>query len=86
MGENYTDVNIVETGAMGGASVGTGPGYFTYFKQETCKWNIYNVKTGQYLYSTEPVSSSGWGTYYTTLSAPACTFAYDKMYTIGYDG
>jgi hypothetical protein len=83
--KNYTDTNIVETGALGGASVGAGPGYFTYFKQETMQWHIYNARTGQYLYATDPLIS-GWGTYYTTLSAPASTFAYDKFFTIGYDG
>jgi len=83
--QNYTDPAIMETGALAGASVGTGPGYFTFFKQETMQWHIYSALTGQFLRATDPLTS-GWGTYYTTLTAPASTFAYGKFYTIGYDG
>jgi len=84
--KKYTDINQVETGSLGGASIGCGPGRFFFFKQETLEWNAYDANTGNYLWTTEPFSNP-WGTYYTTLSTPPgqCAFG-NKFFAIGYDG
>jgi len=83
--KQYTNQAQVETGPLAGASVGVGPGYFFYYKQETLQWHAYSATTGEIAWTTEPYESP-WATYYTTLSVPPAYAAYGHLYTIAYDG
>ncbi len=58
-----------------------GDGVYTIFDSPTLRIRGYNVTTGQELWVTDPISTSGWA-YYTYMHH----IAYGKLYIQGYDG
>jgi len=83
--KKWTDVNIVETGALAINGFAIAPGMFMNFKQETEQWHAYSTQTGELLWTTEPYESP-WGTYFTTLTQSPGYYAYGNLYTMGFDG
>jgi len=83
--KKWTDINIVETGALAINGFAIAPGMFMNFKQETEQWHAYSTQNGELLWTTEPYTNP-WGTYFTTLTQSPGYYAYGNLYTMGYSG
>jgi hypothetical protein len=74
------DIGGTWEGVVGGTAISVSDDCYAIFRKETRQIYVYSVSTGEQKWVSEP-RSSVWG-----IFMQGMTFAYGKLYAIGYDG